>query len=320
MHPVETYLSSLHSSLGAGTPETSGYPALSNLLDAIGDTLKPKITAVIHPANNGAGIPDGGLFFQKDLKNTATKPKPSSANSSPSEASSCVTFQVMKEARPTFLTNYIFPMAKQSMISDDWAVIQNRLQNIHNELFEKKSVRIPVVLQQMLVSAEDHRFFQHVGFDAKAIVRAMIRTSAGHPQGGSTIAQQLFRTLTGRFERTLHRKITEIRMAVKITQVYSRSLIPAYYLFSAYYGWRMNGLDQAYKRMRVSVDELTDEQAAGIIARLKYPEPRCPSQHRQNQISRRTHHILRLYRQQWSGSSNKILEEITGNEAILPIK
>ena len=68
MHPVEAYLTHLHASLGAGTPETSGYPALSNLLNAIGDTLKPKITAVIHPANNGAGIPDGGLFFSKELK------------------------------------------------------------------------------------------------------------------------------------------------------------------------------------------------------------------------------------------------------------
>ena len=68
MHPVETYLTSLHASLGAGNPETSGYPALSNLLNAIGETLKPKITAVIHPANNGAGIPDGGLFSFKELK------------------------------------------------------------------------------------------------------------------------------------------------------------------------------------------------------------------------------------------------------------
>ena len=39
VHPVETYLTSLHASLGAGTPETSGYPALSNLLNAIGAFL-----------------------------------------------------------------------------------------------------------------------------------------------------------------------------------------------------------------------------------------------------------------------------------------
>jgi hypothetical protein len=59
MTPVESYLADLYAVSGAGTPETSGYPALANLLNAVGITLKPKIVAVIHPANNGAGLPDG---------------------------------------------------------------------------------------------------------------------------------------------------------------------------------------------------------------------------------------------------------------------
>ena len=66
--PVADYLHELHMISGVSVPETSGYPALSKLLNAIGDTLKPKITAVIHPSNNGAGIPDGGLFSSKELK------------------------------------------------------------------------------------------------------------------------------------------------------------------------------------------------------------------------------------------------------------
>lgn len=57
---------------GIGVPETSGYPALSKLLNAVGDNLKPKITAIIHPSNNGAGIPDGGLFSSKELKKYGT--------------------------------------------------------------------------------------------------------------------------------------------------------------------------------------------------------------------------------------------------------
>ncbi len=67
-HPAEAYFTNLHQSLGVGVPETSGYPALANLLNAVGESLKPKITAVIHPANNGAGIPDGALFSAKELK------------------------------------------------------------------------------------------------------------------------------------------------------------------------------------------------------------------------------------------------------------
>jgi hypothetical protein len=67
-HPVTDYFNDLHQSLGVGVPETSGYPALRNLLNAVGDTIKPKISAVIHPTNQGAGIPDGGLFSAKELK------------------------------------------------------------------------------------------------------------------------------------------------------------------------------------------------------------------------------------------------------------
>lgn len=67
-HPVADYLHELYLISGVSVPETSGYPALSKLLNAVGDSLKPKITAVIHPSNIGAGIPDGGLFSAKELK------------------------------------------------------------------------------------------------------------------------------------------------------------------------------------------------------------------------------------------------------------
>jgi hypothetical protein len=35
-HPVAEYLTDLHQSLGVGVPETSGYPALRNLLNTLG--------------------------------------------------------------------------------------------------------------------------------------------------------------------------------------------------------------------------------------------------------------------------------------------
>ncbi len=40
-HPAEAYFTQLHASLGVGVPETSGYPALANLLNAVGESLKP---------------------------------------------------------------------------------------------------------------------------------------------------------------------------------------------------------------------------------------------------------------------------------------
>ena len=73
MTPVESYLADLYAVRGTGTAETSGYPALSNLLNEIGGALKPKNTAVIHPANSGAGLPDGGFFSAKELRHGPEK-------------------------------------------------------------------------------------------------------------------------------------------------------------------------------------------------------------------------------------------------------
>lgn len=60
MNPLENYLRELrdiHAS-GAGVKETSYYGALSNLLNEVGKTLKPKIRCIINLRNQGAGIAD----------------------------------------------------------------------------------------------------------------------------------------------------------------------------------------------------------------------------------------------------------------------
>jgi hypothetical protein len=61
---LEDYLGELQAirATGAGVPETSYYPALANLFNAVGDALKPKVRCVINLSDQGAGLPDGGLF------------------------------------------------------------------------------------------------------------------------------------------------------------------------------------------------------------------------------------------------------------------
>ncbi|MBI3665336.1 MAG: N-6 DNA methylase [Acidobacteria bacterium] len=71
MNLLETYLRELEQirSSGAAVEETSYYGALSNLLNEVGKTLKPRIHCIINIQNRGAGLPDGGFFtadqFQK---------------------------------------------------------------------------------------------------------------------------------------------------------------------------------------------------------------------------------------------------------------
>jgi hypothetical protein len=64
--PVESFLDAVGAirSTRAGTPETAYYPAVANLLDAVGKTLRPRVLCVPHPARGKAGIPDFGLFEQ----------------------------------------------------------------------------------------------------------------------------------------------------------------------------------------------------------------------------------------------------------------
>ena len=58
-------LARMHASGGA-TGERSSYGPLANLLNAVGDTLKPKVFCVGELADQGAGHPDFGLYDAKD--------------------------------------------------------------------------------------------------------------------------------------------------------------------------------------------------------------------------------------------------------------
>ncbi len=64
MNHITTYLRDLRDirSSGSAVTETSYYPALTTLLNAIGHDLRPRVHCILTLKNSGSGIPDGGLF------------------------------------------------------------------------------------------------------------------------------------------------------------------------------------------------------------------------------------------------------------------
>ena len=82
MNFLEEYLNELHEirSSGSAVKETSYYPALSNLLNGIGKTLKPRVKCVTNIKNRGVGIPDGGLFSSDQLQRSAGGEIPEGTN------------------------------------------------------------------------------------------------------------------------------------------------------------------------------------------------------------------------------------------------
>ena len=67
---VEDYLADLRRirASGGATSERSSYGPLANLLNAIGDTLKPKVFCVGELAQQGAGHPDFGLYAARQVQ------------------------------------------------------------------------------------------------------------------------------------------------------------------------------------------------------------------------------------------------------------
>lgn len=190
----------------------------------------------------------------------------------------------------------IFSFIAINLLNKEWYKLNKSLIKIYDSY--NKSILIPSILaQQLLISGEDHRFFQHRGIDYIAVCRAIWRRiTQGRHEGASTIEMQIVRIVSGRFEHTLKRKISEMLLATLLTSVIPKEQLPALYLQIGYYGWRMNGFNQACRRLGLSVDKLTPIETAQLVARLKYPQPHHLTLKRWTQIKIRGRHLLYLHK------------------------
>lgn len=186
--------------------------------------------------------------------------------------------------------------------------LQANLRFLIAEYEKEAKVSVPPVLVDMVILAEDRRFCAHGGVDLYSIVRAVRDIFRGKLSGASTLEQQLVRTVTQEYERSFQRKWREILLACVVHTVVQKSDVPGLYLSVAYFGWRMNGLLQAYRRLGIRSDCMTRRQCAGLVARLKYPEPAEPSLQRKALIEMRTQYLLTLLTR--ANSSRSIVEEI----------
>ena len=106
---------------------------------------------------------------------------------------------------------------------------------------------IPIYIKQAIVSTEDKRFYKHQGIDYRGVLRAVVAAvQEGEPtQGGSTITQQLARTIFLSNERTWERKVEEMYIAVELEKKYSKEEILEYYLNNVYFANGYYGIEAA---------------------------------------------------------------------------
>ena len=106
---------------------------------------------------------------------------------------------------------------------------------------------IPIYIKQAIVSTEDKRFFKHKGLDYKGILRAIVAMirDGEVTQGGSTITQQLARTVFLSNEKTWERKIEEMYIAVELEAKYSKEDILEFYINNVYFANGYYGIQAA---------------------------------------------------------------------------
>jgi 1A family penicillin-binding protein len=104
---------------------------------------------------------------------------------------------------------------------------------------------IPEHLQHAFIAVEDHRFFAHPGVDPIALGRAVVRNlrSPGTVQGGSTLTQQLARTLFLSNKKTYARKVREAALAMMIDAQLSKEEVLELYLNRIYLSAGVYGVE-----------------------------------------------------------------------------
>lgn len=154
---------------------------------------------------------------------------------------------------------------------------------------------IPKAVADALVAVEDRRFYSHLGVDPRAVLRALLKNlSRGrYAEGGSTLTQQLARSLFLSPRRTLGRKAQELVIALWLDARFPKDEILRMYLDTVYFGQdgpvSILGLKAAarhYFDKRPS--ELTLSESALLVGLLSSPyrydplrEPKAAAERRE---------------------------------------
>ncbi|MCW5953367.1 MAG: penicillin-binding protein, partial [Propionibacteriaceae bacterium] len=175
-----------------------------------------------------------------------------------------------------------------------------------------KLADIAPIMQKAQVAIEDHRFYEHGAIDITGTLRALVSTSQGVTQGGSSITQQYVRMLqlqaadaandtaarNAAIENTMARKIREMRFAMALEKKLgkdSKDKILEGYLNISYYGDGAYGVAAAARHyFGVSAKDLTLAQAAMLAGLVRNPVTTNPVKYPRMAIERRNDVIDRM--------------------------
>ncbi len=156
---------------------------------------------------------------------------------------------------------------------------------------------MPELLPKAFVAAEDGRFFEHPGLDFLSVLRAAVINikRGGKAQGGSTITQQVARSLLLTREKTYLRKFKEAILAWRIDSLLSKDEILYIYLNQIYLGSGAYGVEAASQvYFNKHADMLTLSEIAILAGLPQAPSRYSPLQHPERALKRQRYVLNRM--------------------------
>lgn len=153
---------------------------------------------------------------------------------------------------------------------------------------------LPKIVYMSFVAIEDRRFFEHEGVDLRRMVAAVrdnVIRGWGGP-GGSTISMQLARNLFPQQlpadEKSVRRKVAEIKLAMQMERRFDKRRILELYLNHIYLGAGAYGVEAAARTyFGKSARELNYLEAATLAGLPQAPTAYNPRQHPERSERRR---------------------------------
>ncbi len=169
---------------------------------------------------------------------------------------------------------------------------------------------IPEHLRHAFIAIEDHRFYTHPGVDPIALGRAVVRnvTSPGTVEGGSTLTQQLARTLFLSNKKTYGRKAREAVLALMIDGQLTKDQVLELYLNRIYLSAGVYGVETMSRHLfGRPAKQLNLAECALIAGLARAPSSLSPWSNLDGAIAR-SHVVLARMRQEQFITESQELE------------
>jgi penicillin-binding protein 1A len=172
--------------------------------------------------------------------------------------------------------------------------------------------KIPHHVIQAFLAAEDAKFYEHGGIDIAGVFRAILSNllKGRYAQGGSTITQQVARSILLTRKKELTRKIREMILAQRMEKELTKNEILGLYLSEIYLGHGAFGIGAAALNYFGKKVEDLDLAEAAMLAGLPQRPNEWDPFHNPHRAKQRQQYVLRRM------FDEKFITEAEGTKAL----